>query len=283
MITLANAIYGAKHKQLHQVWNNLPCQQILHCWFRVHFEQIEPERGRHTLRIASGRCWQVALKHLSSSLSAFEPFALGLLIVTVDLRYWWGCEDTAELRWPLTSLYMSYRDTDWAVICCKKLWFHISLLWWLSLQRWMRNVQLYNHVILLYQPKPYETSSWTDYILIQSKTATRILKYKCFERINSPWLFTVMSELEASWTRVAFGLLQAHPENTECCLKPTFSLLQKKPKKQLIYFSDSCYCCWGHISGMISISLIVNLIRIHWTLYCVYTSSVHTKKEREDS
>lgn len=201
MITLANAIYGAKHKQLHQVWNNLPCQQILHCWFRVHFEQIEPERGRHTLRIASGRCWQVALKHLSSSLSAFEPFALGLLIVTVDLRYWWGCEDTAELRWPLTSLYMSYRDTDWAVICCKKLWFHISLLWWLSLQRWMRNVQLYNHVILLYQPKPYETSSWTDYILIQSKTATRILKYKCFERINSPWLFTVMSELEASWTR----------------------------------------------------------------------------------
>jgi len=56
-----------------------------------------------------------------------------------------------------------------------------------------------------------------------------------------------MSELGASWTMMAFGLIQAHPENTECWLEPTFSLLQKtkkQKKKQLIYFSNSCYCCF---------------------------------------
>jgi len=37
-----------------------------------------------------------------------------------------------------------------------------------------------------------------------------------------------MGELGASWTMMAFGLIQAHPENTECWLEPTFSLLQKQ-------------------------------------------------------
>jgi len=38
------------------------------------------------------------------------------------------------------------------------------------------SVQLYNHSVLFQQSKPYKTSSWIDYILIQSKTVTSIFK-----------------------------------------------------------------------------------------------------------
>ncbi len=88
-------------------WNNLPWKQILQSRIRV-YEQIQPERGWQTLHITSEGCWQVALTHLSSFLSAFKAVSLGLLVFTV-LRDWWGCEGTAELRWPLSCLYLFCR------------------------------------------------------------------------------------------------------------------------------------------------------------------------------